>query len=103
MGTISADRNVYFLATAGVASPPVGFLSQRRIMSSINGKPGRPSNGANPQQRRESKLAAAPCTAADEIAGDWPRERLIRMNERFVERMQRAIARGLERPDGVHE
>jgi hypothetical protein len=33
----------------------------------------------------------------DEIAGEWTIERLLRMNERFVERLERAFARGLER------
>jgi len=32
----------------------------------------------------------------DEIAGGWTLERLLRMNDRFVERLERAIARGLE-------
>jgi hypothetical protein len=32
----------------------------------------------------------------DEIAGAWTVERLLRMNERFVERLERAFARGLE-------
>ena len=34
----------------------------------------------------------------DEIAGGWTVEHLIRMNDRFVERLERAIARGLEKP-----
>ena len=33
----------------------------------------------------------------DEIAGGWPLERLLRMNERFVARLTNAIARGLEK------
>jgi len=33
---------------------------------------------------------------ADEREGEWPRERLIRMNERFVARLERAIATGSE-------
>jgi hypothetical protein len=32
----------------------------------------------------------------DEIAGGWTLERLLRMNDRFVERVERAIACGLE-------
>jgi hypothetical protein len=36
--------------------------------------------------------------------GTWPRERLIAMDRRFVERMERAIERGLERrPDSERE
>jgi len=34
----------------------------------------------------------------DEVVGEYSRERLLRMDERFRERMQRAIERGLERP-----
>ena len=33
----------------------------------------------------------------DEIAGGWMLERLLRMNDRFVERLEHAIARGLEK------
>ena len=48
-----------------------------------------------------SALARAPCEPGDEQVGEYTRQRLIRMNERFVERMQDAIERGLERrPDG---
>jgi len=32
------------------------------------------------------------------MVGEYTRERLIRMDEKFCERMERAIARGLERP-----
>jgi hypothetical protein len=34
----------------------------------------------------------------DRLYGDWSREELLRMDEKFCERMQKAIARGLERP-----
>jgi len=33
----------------------------------------------------------------DEIAGGWTLERLLHMNDRFVERLEHAIARGLEK------
>jgi hypothetical protein len=59
---------------------------------SNNGKRNR-----RPEHYNASKLADA--QPGDEAIGDWPRDRLIRMNERFVERMKRAIALGLERPD----
>jgi hypothetical protein len=36
-------------------------------------------------------------TPDDARVGDYTREQLLRMNERFVERVERAIARGLER------
>jgi len=36
--------------------------------------------------------------ASDDIIGGWPIDRLLRMNERFVERMWRAVRRGLEKP-----
>jgi hypothetical protein len=43
----------------------------------------------------------------DEIPGGWSLEQLLRMNERFVERVERAFARGLEThpgetADGTH-
>jgi len=44
-----------------------------------------------------SKLASAECAPGDLQHGDWSRGRLIRMNERFVARMQRAHP-DLERP-----
>ena len=32
----------------------------------------------------------------DQQFGDWPRERLLRVNERFIARLERAIAAGDE-------
>jgi hypothetical protein len=52
------------------------------------------SNGKRrPEHYTASKLADGPPAAND---GDLPytREQLLRMNERFVERVQRAIERG---------
>src|SRR5262249_35329995 len=37
------------------------------------------------------------CEPGDEIAGGWTLERLLRMNDCFTERLERAIARGLEK------
>ena len=37
------------------------------------------------------------CEPGDEIAGGWTLERLLRMNDRFTERLEHAIARGLEK------
>jgi hypothetical protein len=38
----------------------------------------------------------------DEIIGGWPLDRLLHMDNRFVERLKHAIARGLEkRPQGT--
>ena len=39
---------------------------------------------------------STPVQADDEREDEWPRERLIRMNERFVARLERAIATGSE-------
>jgi hypothetical protein len=48
---------------------------------------------------RASKSAVA--EPGDEAIGDYSLDRLIQMNARFVERVERAIERGLERrPDG---
>ena len=41
---------------------------------------------------------AAPIQPGDEVVGEYTRERLIRMNEKFCARMEDAIALGLERP-----
>jgi hypothetical protein len=43
-------------------------------------------------------LANQPPQPGDEVVGDYSRERLIKMDAKFCERMQRAIERGLERP-----
>jgi hypothetical protein len=59
-------------------------------------------NGKRVLVRRASHYASKdrPPQPGDE-AGAWPHEQLLRMNERFVERMEHAIERGLERrPDG---
>jgi hypothetical protein len=50
----------------------------------------------DPVGHHVSKLSAAP-TEPDDAQATWSRERLIAMDEKFCERMQRAIARGLER------
>jgi len=44
-----------------------------------------------------SKLAAADCEPGDELQGGWTQAQLVRMDADFCERMERAIARGLER------
>jgi hypothetical protein len=46
-----------------------------------------------------SKLVAEPryCGEDLELDGAWSRAQLLRMDERFVARMERAIKRGLER------
>jgi hypothetical protein len=35
---------------------------------------------------------------ADAQYGDWPRERLVEMDQRFRERLERALRRGTESP-----
>ena len=44
-----------------------------------------------------SRIRDEHCEPGDEIAGGWTFERLLRMNDRFVERLEHAIARGLEK------
>jgi hypothetical protein len=58
------------------------------------GRPGRPVllDG--------SKLKREQAQASNARVGSWPRQRLERMNEKFVARLERAIERGEEqRPD----
>ena len=50
----------------------------------------------NPFGCGRSVLANQPCTAADEQAGELSRDKLEKMNARFVERVERAIASGEE-------
>jgi hypothetical protein len=45
-----------------------------------------------------SKIKNAPQEPGDEQVGEWPRDRLVRMDARFVDAVERAIARGEERP-----
>jgi hypothetical protein len=52
----------------------------------------------NPFGCGRSALASAPYQPGDEVVGEYTRERLIKMDAKFCERMQRAIERGLERP-----
>jgi hypothetical protein len=40
-------------------------------------------------------------TAADGLQGEWTRERLIRMDEKFRERLARALRHGEETPEGA--
>jgi hypothetical protein len=46
---------------------------------------------------RPSQYRHADAEPGDEIAGGWSRTELLKMNDRFVERVERAIALGLER------
>jgi len=55
---------------------------------------GRPALYMNGQ----SVLVQRPCEPGDEIAGGWPREQLLRMNERFVVAVEVAFRSGLESP-----
>jgi hypothetical protein len=47
-----------------------------------------------------SKLQTEACEPGDEQQGEWPREQLEKMDTRFRARLERAIARGAERPKG---
>ena len=72
--------------------------SRRRAYA---GSPAVSSPRAVPQAPRSpcdgrSQLATAPCEPGDEQEGTWPRDQLMRMDARFCERLERAIARGKE-------
>jgi hypothetical protein len=56
-------------------------------------------SSSNGKRRREpyTNGKSSPSQPGDERDGEWPRERLIEMDRRFVERVERAIALGLER------
>jgi hypothetical protein len=63
---------------------------------SVHGKRGRPLRVAD----GKSKLVRAEVQPDDRQIGAWPREALLRMDEKFCAAMQAAIERGLERPVG---
>jgi len=48
-----------------------------------------------------SKLSLADPEPGDEQDGGFSREALLKMDQRFCAAMERAIARGLERPNGL--
>jgi hypothetical protein len=43
-----------------------------------------------------AKLKNAPQEPGDEQVGEWPRDRLVRMDKKFCRTVERAIARGKE-------
>jgi hypothetical protein len=47
-----------------------------------------------------SKIKNAPHERGDEQEGTWPRDQLVRMDAKFCRTVERAIARGAERPKG---
>jgi hypothetical protein len=47
-----------------------------------------------------SKLQNGASEPGDELQGDYTREQLVRMDEKFCRTVERAIARGAERPKG---
>jgi hypothetical protein len=55
-------------------------------------------NDKNRRLRHESKIGDP---EPDDAQGTWPREQLEAMDRRFVERVERAIKRGEERPSCV--
>ena len=60
-------------------------------MSETDGRPrGRPPHLHSPTRDGHFE-------PGDEVAGGWPLDRLLRMNDRFVARLANAIARGLEK------
>src|SRR6516164_900851 len=60
------------------------------------------SNGKR-VRKREHYVAStrAAFQPGDEVVGEYSRERLIRMNDRFVERVERPIVAGDESPQGT--
>jgi hypothetical protein len=56
-------------------------------------------SSASPRNRKPSPYVCGkdtPFQPGDERQGDYSRERLVAMNQRFVERVERAIASGEE-------
>jgi hypothetical protein len=47
--------------------------------------------------REAARLCVGEPQDGDEREGEWPRHKLVRMNQRFVARVEKAIASGLER------
>ena len=54
------------------------------------------SNGRGRPPYMHNQIRDGRYEPGDEITGAWPPEQLLRMNDRFVERLERAFARGLE-------
>ena len=87
------------LAAAGLlglslAQTESSFPSRVACSMSSNGKGVR-----KPEPYVASKRAAF--QPGDEVVGEYSRERLIRMNHRFVERVERAIVAGDESLQGT--
>src|SRR5262245_10866231 len=74
----------YFPPQSGLASAPRPIL--KFLDRGMSTKPGEPYlNGRN-----------APSQPGDEQVGGWPRDQLMRMDARFCERLEHAIANGEE-------
>ena len=54
------------------------------------------SNGRGRPPHMHNQIRDGRYEPGDEVTGAWTVERLLRMNDRFVERLERAFARGLE-------
>ena len=50
-----------------------------------------------------SKLKTTPLEPGDEQIGEWPHDRLVRMDARFCKRLERAIANGEEHTPGAQQ
>jgi hypothetical protein len=79
-------------APAGVGSPRRVSTPDCRVPMSVNGKRNR-----RPEPYTSGK--DCPQQPGDEVVGEYSRERLLRMNDRFVERVEHAIRLGLEHPE----
>jgi hypothetical protein len=64
-------------------------------MSSNGSTRGRPSYVRKPKQVR-SRLACGPSEPGDELVGSYTVERLLEMDQRFCERIERAFETGAE-------
>jgi hypothetical protein len=56
------------------------------------------SNGKRNRRREYVNGKDTPPQSGDEVVGAYSYEQRVRMNDRFVERMEKAIAAGKEKP-----
>jgi len=82
---------LFFLPRAGLASLPA-IPGDARI--------GRTALGDDDRRLRHESFVGD-FEPGDGRDGDWSRERLIRMDEKFRERLAQALRRGLESLDGA--